>query len=222
MIALAVPGYYGMIRGVIFDLGGVLIDWSNTISYKTISACSGISVERIKSWLEQDLPRVQIGELTESIWIKNFFESIHMDPPIGYELLWADTFKQEARIDDALRDLILKLRSNIRVGALSNIEPTRLEILRQWNVLELFDASVFSCEVKYRKPDHRPALINDSIVYHIAAGKLKVEPKDCIYVDDNLNCVEGAKHAGMKGIHFKEIYDLEENLMKYGIVLNRI
>ena len=146
-----------MIRGVIFDLGGVLIKWSNDISYRIISACSGVSLDLVKAGLEQDLPRVQVGELTESIWMKNFFESIHMDPPREYEQLWADTFKEEARIDVALRDLILKLRKNVRVGALSNIEPTRLEILRLWKVPEMFDVSVFSCEIKYRKPDHRPA-----------------------------------------------------------------
>jgi hypothetical protein len=77
-------GEFGMIRGVIFDLGGVLIKWSNDICYRIISACSGVPLDCVKAGLEQDLPRVQVGELTESIWMKSFFESIHTDPPRGY------------------------------------------------------------------------------------------------------------------------------------------
>ena len=208
-----------MIRGVIFDLGGVLIEWSNEINYKAISASSGVSLDLVKSELERDLPQVQRGELTESMWIRGFYESISKDPPREYEQIWTDTFKEGARIGVALQDLILRLRKNVRVGALSNIEPTRLEILRQWKVPEMFDASVFSCEVGNRKPDHRPALISDSFIYHLAARRLNVEPRDCIYIDDNWNCVEGAKLTGMNGLHFKHIYDLEENLRKYGILL---
>ena len=60
-------------------------------------------------------------------------------------------------------------------------------------------------------------LTSDSIVYQLATRKLNVEPTDCVYVDDNLNCVEGSKLAGMKGLHFKQIDDLIENLRKYGI-----
>jgi HAD superfamily hydrolase (TIGR01509 family) len=208
-----------MIRGVIFDLGGVLIEWSNEISYKAISASSGVSIDQVKAGLERDLPQVQMGELSESVWMRGFFESINRDPPREYEQLWADTFKEGARIDVALRDLILRLRVKVRIGALSNIEPTRLEILRLWRVPELVNASVFSCEVGKRKPDHRLALISDSFVYHLAARRLNVEPRECIYVDDNWNCVEGANLSGMNGLHFNLIYDLEENLRKYGILL---
>lgn len=206
-----------MVRGVIFDLGGVLIEWSNEISFRTISAISGVSLDLVRVGLERDLPRVQVSEISEDSWMRCFFESISRDPPIGYEHLWADTFNERTRVDVELRDLISRLRADVRVGALSNIEPTRLEILRLWKVPEMFDASIFSCEVGYRKPDHRPALISDSVVYHIAARRLSVEPKDCVYVDDNWNCVEGAKLIGMKGLHFKEIDDLIENLRKYGI-----
>jgi putative hydrolase of the HAD superfamily len=53
----------------------------------------------------------------------------------------------------------------------------------------------FSDEVGFRKPE--PS------VFHLTAGKLKVDPCNVVHVGDNLRIdVYGAKNAGFKTIHF--------------------
>ncbi|MFL5798835.1 MAG: HAD-IA family hydrolase [Actinomycetota bacterium] len=57
---------------------------------------------------------------------------------------------------------------------------------------DLFDAVVISAEVSLRKPE--PA------IYVLAAERIGVPPARCVFVDDLLHNVEGARSVGMEGI----------------------
>jgi epoxide hydrolase-like predicted phosphatase len=62
----------------------------------------------------------------------------------------------------------------------------------EWD--ELFDAVVISGEVGMRKPE--PA------IYRYAAQQLRVEPAECVFVDDLGPNVKGAVGVGMVGVKF--------------------
>lgn len=53
----------------------------------------------------------------------------------------------------------------------------------------LIDEAVFSCSVGVMKPDRR--------IYEIAAERLGVPIKECVFIDDRAEFVEGAVAAGM-------------------------
>ena len=53
-----------MIRAVILDLGGVLVPWSNSATYRFIEREHGIPFETVKRELEKWLPLVQTGTLS--------------------------------------------------------------------------------------------------------------------------------------------------------------
>jgi putative hydrolase of the HAD superfamily len=86
-----------------------------------------------------------------------------------------------------------------RVGLICNTGLTPGFALRRFleseGVLDFFDFLAFSDEVGFRKPE--PS------VFHLTAGKLKVDPCNVVHVGDNLRIdVYGAKNAGFKAIHF--------------------
>jgi putative hydrolase of the HAD superfamily len=58
---------------------------------------------------------------------------------------------------------------------------------------EMFDAVVISGEVKLRKPDPE--------IFWLVAERLGVEPEECVFVDDLIANVEGARQVGMVGVH---------------------
>ncbi|HEX6471154.1 MAG TPA: HAD-IA family hydrolase [Streptosporangiaceae bacterium] len=58
---------------------------------------------------------------------------------------------------------------------------------------ELFDAVVISAEVGLRKPDGR--------IFLHAAGALRLEPTECVFVDDIEHNVRAAEAVGMVGVH---------------------
>jgi epoxide hydrolase-like predicted phosphatase len=61
---------------------------------------------------------------------------------------------------------------------------------------ELFDVVVISGEVGLRKPQPE--------IYRLAADRLKVEPSDCVFVDDFEVNAEGATAVGMLGIRHRD------------------
>ena len=81
-------------------------------------------------------------------------------------------------------------RAGIRTGLLSNSWGS--ENYPHHRFEELFDALVISGDVGIRKPD--PA------IFALAAERLKVQPADCVFIDDLDRNIEAAEEAGMVGI----------------------
>jgi putative hydrolase of the HAD superfamily len=62
-------------------------------------------------------------------------------------------------------------------------------------VAEYFDLMIFSDEEGIRKPDPR--------IFHFAAQKLNIEPREAVHIGDNLKSdVWGAQSSGFKAIYF--------------------
>jgi len=69
------------------------------------------------------------------------------------------------------------------------------ELMRREGVLDYFDATIFSDEVGYGKPDTR--------IFLTTAKMLGLQPRDILHVGDNIeNDVRGAQSAGMKTLLF--------------------
>ncbi|CAJ2645550.1 unnamed protein product [Trifolium pratense] len=66
-----------------------------------------------------------------------------------------------------------------------------------------------SCTLGKRKPDTE---FYTEVVRH-----LEVDPSYCIFIDDRLNNVEAAIEVGIKGVHFKNVDLLREELSLMGI-----
>jgi putative hydrolase of the HAD superfamily len=92
---------------------------------------------------------------------------------------------------------ILKNRNKL-IGIICNTGLTPgiglRRLLANEGVAECFDLMIFSDEEGIRKPDSR--------IFHLAAQKLKVEPRKAVHIGDNLKSdVWGAQGAGFKAIH---------------------
>ena len=91
----------------------------------------------------------------------------------------------------------------IRTGLCSNYfglpEAARANLYRM-GLLDLFDQTVFSCEVGWRKPD--PA------IYQAICRKLAVRPGECLFIGDRLlEDVRGPQQLGMRAAlaqHFRQ------------------
>ena len=86
-----------------------------------------------------------------------------------------------------------------KLGLISNTGRTHGRVLRKlldkFGILDHFDATIFSDEVGWLKPDRR--------IFMAAADELKVEPTDVVHIgDDPERDVWGAKQAGMRAILF--------------------
>lgn len=60
------------------------------------------------------------------------------------------------------------------------------------------------------KPDRR--------IFEMLCDRASIAPEDCVFIDDGLQNVEGARAAGMDAIHFTSPQALEEALTERGFL----
>ena|SRR5436190_3347503 len=93
--------------------------------------------------------------------------------------------------DDAMVNAVRRARaSGVRTALLSNSWGGGT--YQRERFPELYDQVVISGEVGARKPEPQ--------IYLLTAERLNVQPEGCVFVDDLLQNVEGARAVGMEGI----------------------
>jgi 2-haloacid dehalogenase len=186
------------IKTIIFDLGGVLIDWNPNYVYDTI-----FDNPEEKKWFfdnvctsdwneEQDAGR-KLSEATELL-VSQFPE--HEKNIRAYYDRWTDMLKGPIHETvDVFREL--KELNKYQILALTNWSAETFPIaLDRYEFLHWFDGRVVSGEEKTRKP-----FID---IYKTLIDRFNVDPSTAIYTDDNVRNLAPAKELGMHTIHFQD------------------
>jgi 2-haloacid dehalogenase len=202
-----------MIKTVIFDLGGVLIDWNPDYLYKTIFD----SEEEMKwfydnictpDWNEEQDAGRDLNEATEML-VKKFPEHEHNIR--AYYSRWEEMLK--GPIHDTVEIFKeLKASNFYQILALTNWSHQTFPIaLERFDFLHWFDGKVVSGEEKTRKP------FLD--IYEMVISRYNVDPASAVYIDDNARNLVPARELGMAAIHFKNPAQLREELKTLGVKL---
>lgn len=108
-------------------------------------------------------------------------------------------FEQSSPIEGSLEFFkSLKVRNHLKVIAVNN-EALELNNFRihKFQLAQLFDAFVSSCNVHLRKPDVE--------IFHMACEIAHTAPRNILFIDDRLMFVEVAISLGIHGSHFQGI-----------------
>lgn len=188
-------------RTVIFDFFGVIC--SEIAPFVLPRYMSATDAVRYKATIVQD---ADLGVIAEDEMFARLSEIAHV-PAARLEA----EFQSHVRIDPAMVALIERLRTQTKVGLLTNaIVPFVRKILVQHDLPRLFDAIAVSAEEHMAKPD--PAF------YRLLLERMGVAGEDAVFVDDNPINLEGAKNAGLDGILFVSAEKTAEALKAYGFV----
>lgn len=195
------------INTIIFDLGGVLIDWNP----KYVFDDKYFESEEMRQYFfnhictsdwneEQDAGR-SIVEATQ-ILVEQFPD---WEKPIrDYYGRWTDMLKGPMH-DTVELFRQLKEKEKYKIYALTNWQASLFEIaLVRFNFLHWFDGRVVSGEEKTRKPFPE--------FYRRLLDRYNVNPSDALFIDDNLRNVKAAEDLGIYSIHFQDPQQLEAQL----------
>ena len=200
------------INTIIFDLGGVLIDWNPHYLYRNI-----FDGEEKMDWFfdnictsewneNQDAGR-SLQDATEELVFKfpDYEDEIRVYYSRWEEML-GGTLPDSVEILRLLRDT-----KKFRIYALTNWSAETFPIaLARYGFLKWFDGIVVSGEEKTRKPFPE--------IYHILFSRFKVNPFETVFIDDSLRNIEGAQALGLSGIHFQSPDQLKKALEKEKIL----
>jgi len=198
-------------KTIIFDLGGVLVDWNPEYVY--LNEFDG---DRKKmNWFfdnicTSDWNEEQDGGKLIKIATK---ERIKLFPEHEklikmYYGRWEEMLKGE--IIESV-NILKKLKSkNYKLIALTNWSFETFPVaIRRFNFLKLFDGIVVSGKIKMLKPFKN--------IYNYTINKYKLSPSECVFIDDRVSNVQGAINCGIKGIHFQSSKQLIIELKKLNI-----
>ena len=199
--------------GVVFDLGGVLIDWNPRHLYRKMLP-EEAAVERFlaevcsPAWnLEQDRGRSweeAIARLTRE----------HPDKAeliAAYRGRWLEMLGGPI---DGTVEILAELRAQeVPLFALTNWSaetyPLALEL---YDFLGWFEAVVVSGRERLVKPD--PA------IFRLLCERHGLSPEALVFIDDNPKNAAAAAALGMEGIHFTSPEVLRTDLTRLGLLEN--
>lgn len=185
------------IKAVIFDMGGVLLRTANTSARDTIAERFGVTRQELEAvvFSGESSIRSEQGKLSDVEHWQTVMR--HFGQPVVDHISLYNEYFSGDFIDQRLLCFAASLKPQYKLGLLSNAwENARPLLSERFDFLDIFDHSIFSYEVKSRKPD--------PVIYHAILEMMDVQPQEAIFIDDLQENVEGAKAAGMYALRFKD------------------
>ena len=193
-----------MIKGVIFDMDGVLVDSEEHICKAAMLMFEkrGLHVKP-----EDFLPFVGRGEdkylggVAQKYNLKVDIEKVKAETYHIYETLVEGNLEPLPGVVDFIQKAKQK---NLKIAVATSADRIKMEInLRNIGLgEEIFDATVNGLEVDHKKPDPE--------IFLLAAKKIGLHPNECLVVEDAINGVEAAKKAGAKCLGLTTSFNQEE------------
>jgi 2-haloacid dehalogenase len=201
-----------VIDTIIFDLGGVLIDWNPRHLYRKI-----LKSEEEITWFLENICTSEwndaqdAGRSFEDATLELIAKHPEWETPIRawYER-WQETISGPLHETvEILREI--KESKKYRLLALTNWSAETFPwALGNFEFLHWFEGIVVSGVEKTRKPFPE--------FYKILFDRYQVIPSRSLFIDDNIKNVEGSRIVGLPVIHFKSAQELRTELKALNII----
>lgn len=196
---------------IVFDLGGVLIDWNPAYLYRKIfqeEAQVQFFLTHIcdSHWNEQQDAGRPLAEATQ-ILVAQFPE--HTEAIQAYYGRWTEMLGGPIVGTVQLLEA-LHQQKKYRLYALTNwSHETFPYALKHYEFLQLFDGILVSGEEKLVKPDPR--------IYQLLFERFGINPSTALFIDDNPKNVLASRQSGMEALQFVSPEQLQAALYDMGI-----
>lgn len=202
------------IKTIIFDLGGVLIDWNPEYVYlkefRGNREKMNWFLKEVCAWewnMNQDAGYPLAKATEERITLFPEYEDLIRMYYGRWEEMLGHAHDDTVQIlDRVVND------SRYNVFALTNWSgETFPKALEKFHWLQWFEGILVSGDEGMRKPHPE--------IYQLMLSRYNINPKEAVFIDDSLNNVHGSELAGLKGIHYLDAKQLKNELLRLGIAL---
>jgi epoxide hydrolase-like predicted phosphatase len=195
---------------VVFDIGGVLVDWKPHLAWaERFGSEESAHAFIARTGFKELNARADSGELFADL-------AAELEHPED-QAHFADYVRLYPRtVQDPIHgtwDILDRLKTQgTPVHAITNwsAETWPEGLKAQPRLGEVFETLVVSGREGVMKPDPR--------IFHILCERADVAPQDCIFIDDAAHNAEGARAVGMDGIHFTTPEQLARDLAERGVL----
>jgi HAD superfamily hydrolase (TIGR01509 family) len=205
-----------MLKAVIFDMDGVIIDSEPTHMKLENEAYKKLGID-----VSTDEHHSFVGTTSYYMWevLKNRYkldksleELVDYDRNIYFKYLVSD--ECEMILIDGVKELIKALHENGVKLAIASSSPLNVieAIAKKFKIEQYFEAFVTGDFVKNSKPEPD--------IFVFASEKLGVSPRNCVVIEDSHNGVLAAKKAGMKCVGINSDPEGSQDISMADLVIN--
>ena len=200
-----------MYRNIVFDLGGVVVDYSpkDYLAERFFN-------ERIEKKLynsvfaSEEWKLLDRGELS---WEESFEIFMQRGESKGLSFEMQALLENWTEMLSTRRPTIILMELLRKKGFdlyyLSNISYETLGYISRRTFWDLFSGGVASCEVNANKPD--------PTIYQALLDRYRLVPEETIFTDDDKTNAASAFDVGITGIQFKNVKSFCKMLVNYGV-----
>ncbi len=201
-----------MIRNIVFDIGNVLLAWDPHAAFRHIYDTDA-EIDRFFAevgffdWnAEQDRGRSRFDAVAAA-------RALH---PQAEMLLDGYFVRFDLTITERIAGtwaLAAKLKATgLRLFAITNWSADLWPVATKSHpaLAEMFETTIVSGKVGIMKPDPR--------IYTMLTEHAGLTPADCMFIDDSVKNVEGARNMGWQAHHFQNPDGLAADLLARGIL----
>lgn len=200
------------IKNVIFDLGGVLIDWNPEYVY--LDVFNG-DREKMK-WFFDEICTMDWNENQDAGYPleKATEERVKLFPEYEewiriYYGRWEEMLGKQIDGTVAILKQLID-NPNYKVVALTNWSAETFPVaLERFDFLHWFEGIVVSGTEKMRKPFNE--------IYELTLNRFNIEAAQSLFIDDNARNIEAAKKMGINTIRFNNPTQLKSELKSLNI-----
>jgi 2-haloacid dehalogenase len=194
------------IKNIIFDLGGVLIDWNPDYVFKEV-----FKDDEKLAWFYREICTMDWNENQDAGYpIDKATEELVALFPQYEDWIRQYYGRWEEMLGDANQGTVQLLKQcvdspELKVLALTNWSAETFPVaLKKFDFLQWFEGIVVSGEEMTRKPFPE--------IYHTTLKRFEIKAEESLFIDDNLRNIEAAAALGIQCIHFISPQQLEKKL----------
>ena len=185
-----------MIKAIIFDTGGVLLDYNTVWYYEYLAKKTGIPEKRVERAIVPLMTEMDIGKMTLDQMQRRAGRALGI---AASDVEWVNGLSKMAKPNRKVVNLLKGLSKHYKIFIFSNDTKSRYRFLARLMYGNLkregYVKKVFaSCYIGYAKPDRR--------AYLYVLRRLGAKPGEVLFIDNTKANVDSAKKVGMQALLF--------------------
>ena len=198
-----------MIKNVVFDFGGVLIDWEIRHLYRSIFADPNeMEIFLSEAFTFEANHRLDAGEPFQDVIGELQTKFPHYHEPLEAILTrWPETLG--GAIEGTVDILERLYQQGTPLYGLTNWSAETFKYAEEFPFMQRFKGITVSGQVKLAKPDPQ--------IYHRLLSDFSLKAQECLFIDDRSDNVMIAKDLGFHAVQFINPVLLDKSLNELGV-----
>jgi putative hydrolase of the HAD superfamily len=187
---------------VLFDLGGVIVNWHNSWFIKEVSEEFQLEKKRVSVEFDKNLADISTGRINEQEFWHVIGKELESSKLMNlHESLLDKIFRKHVSVNELMIDLSRNLsQKGMPVGILSNTEHVTYSAVSELLSLEHFEHKFLSYKIGHLKPEPK--------IYKHVIDNIPFPKEEIFFIDDLKSNVESARSEGIDAVQYSDFDDL--------------